>query len=159
RAIKSDREIAQVRHAANIVQHGLESIAQMVPSVGESRVAAEVMREVRVRGAEDIRLMIARLREAASTFRPIEDVSFNEGDIVSVLLSTSWERYWSESIRTFRVVAERFEPMWPAGLGRFHALTSRLKPGVTTGEWSRATFAAMTAVERGAIAPYGLGDG
>jgi len=160
RAIKSDREIAQVRRAGEIVLHAMESVAQAAPSSGESRVAADVMRAARIQGAEDIRVMVARTCDAGWAFRPVEDVAFREGDTLGVLLAASWERYWSQSIRTFRVAADRFEPLWSADVDtRFRALTTRLKPGVATGEWSRMAFGAMTSAEVSAIEPYGLGGG
>lgn len=160
RAIKTEREIAQVRRASAIVGHGLNSIAQMAASAGEWRVAAHVMREARMRGAEDIRLLIARPREPEWAFRPVDDVAFVGGETVSVLLAASWERYWSEGIRTFRVAADRLEPVWSDDLERrFRMLTGTLEPGTTTGDVVRAALRAMTPVEADAIAPYGLGQG
>jgi Xaa-Pro aminopeptidase len=160
RAIKSDREIAQIRRASGIVEHAMESIAHTAPSHGEWRVVADVMRDARMQGAEDGRVLVARPRDREWAFRPVEDVAFREGAVFSLLLAVSWERYWSESIRTFRVTANRFDPVRSAELdARFHALTARLKAGVTTGEWSRAAATAMMPVEATAIAPYGLGGG
>jgi len=139
------------------VRFGLE--LQRWSGDGEWRLVADVMRDARMLGAEDIRVMIARPREASS-FRPVESVPFHDDDVVSVLLATSWEHYWGESIRTFRIAGNRFMPLWPSGLdARFRALVTEIKPGVTTGGWTRAALAAMTAAERGAIAPYGLGGG
>jgi len=159
RAIKSDREVGQMQRASAIVTQGLESIARLAPSAGEWRLVADVMREARIEGAEDLRVLIARPREADWAFRPVDDVTCRDGDVISVLLAASWERYWSESIRTFRADGDRFVLLWPSEHeARFRALT-RLEPGSTTGDWARAVFAAMTATEAAAIAPYGLGGG
>jgi Xaa-Pro dipeptidase len=160
RAIKSDREMAQIQRASAIVRHGMESIAQIAPSRGEWLLVADVMRDARLQGAEDIRVLIARPREAGWAFRPVDDGPCGEGDHIAVLLAASWERYWSESIRTFQVVGRRLEPLWSAkDDARLPALTEALKPGATTGAWARAALAAMTPAAAAAIAPYGLGAG
>ena len=113
-----------------------------------------------MRGAEDIRVMVARLQESEWAFRPVEDVAFREGESVSVMLAASWERYWSQSIRTFRVAAGRFQPPGGGAIdAAFDALKAGLRRGVTTGQWSRSTLAAMSTSARSAIAPYGLGAG
>ena len=160
RAVKSDREIAQIRRATAIVHQAFDSMAQTPRPTGEWRLVADVMRALRMQGAEDIRVLIARPQDVGSSFRPPEDVALREGETIGVLLAASWERYWSEAIRSFRVVAHRLEPAWPADLdARFHALIARLPSSATTGEWADATLAAMTPAESGAIAPYGFGHG
>jgi len=160
RAIKSEREIGQLRRSSAIVEQVMESFAHIAPSTGEWHLVANLMREARMQGTEDIRVLIARPREAEWAFRPVENVACRDGDVISVLLAASWERYWSESIRTFRVAGDRFEPLWPSECtARFRALAAQLKPGRTTGDWARTAVAAMTAAEAAAIAPYGLGGG
>src|SRR5262252_2032582 len=80
RAIKSPREIAQVRHASDIVDRALAGIAEGRPAADdEMRLAAMVMREARMRGAEDIRLLMARPGERDWAFRPVADAAFREG--------------------------------------------------------------------------------
>src|SRR5262245_55315496 len=160
RAIKSVREIGQLRRASAIVEQGLESITRSAPSSGEWPLVADVMREARMQGAEDIRVLIARPREPNWAFRPVENLPCRDADVISVLLAGSWERYWSESIRTFRVAGNRFDQLSPAECdARFRALIAQLKPGATTGAWARTAFAAMTEAEASVIAPYGPGSG
>jgi Xaa-Pro aminopeptidase len=160
RAIKSEREIAQVAHASQIVRHGLAAIGEAASSAGEWQLVARIMRDARMRGAEDLRVLIARTREPAWAFRPVEDLGFAEGETVSVLLAASWERYWAESIRTFRVASDQFELVHTAETdARFTELVAALRPGATIGECARAALASMSTTERDAIAPYGLGHG
>jgi hypothetical protein len=103
--------------------------------------------------------LIARPGEADWTCRPVEDVECRVGETVSVLLAASWERYWAQAIRTFRVAGDRFEPLATNGTAvRFDAWTSGLRPGVGIGQWAHATHDAMSPAERAAIAPYGLGE-
>jgi Xaa-Pro aminopeptidase len=161
RASKSDREIAQVRRASLIVAQALASVPAWRPAVDdEARLAAQLMREGRVAGAEDIRLQVARPGESGWAFRPAENIPVREGDVLSVHLAASWERYWSESIRTFVVRADRLDPVWTDERDeRFRRLVAAATPGTTVAEWVRATEAAMSTEERRAIEPYGLGHG
>lgn len=171
RAIKSDRELAQIRRASEIVHRALDSVARPFQdrergAVGharaadESSLAADVIHDARMHGAEDIRLMIARPRDAAWAFRPVEDRPLRDGETVTLLVAASWERYWSEATRTFVVSAHRIDPVWPADLdARFRALASALQPGLTIADWTRAALDTLTPVEANAIAPYGLGHG
>ena len=161
RAIKSNREIAQVQRASQIVNHALEHLTTMRPGiVNEARLAACVMREARMRGAEDIRLLIARPQEPEWAFHPAEDATIDEDETLCVHLSASWERYWSEAIRTCVVRADGVDLVWDHELdGRFRRLVADAKPGVTVADWVSAARAAMSPSEILALEPYGLGHG
>jgi Xaa-Pro aminopeptidase len=161
RAIKSPREIAQVRRASHIVDQALASVSGGRPAhADEARLAALVMREARMRGVEDIRLLIARTSEPDWAFRPAGDTAFAEGDMVSIHLGASWERYWSAAIRTYVVSADRLDLVWDDGLAeRFQRLVAAATPGVTVVEWVRAAAATLSASERQSLDPYGLGHG
>jgi Xaa-Pro aminopeptidase len=161
RAVKSERELAQIRRASAIVASVLDSVRRLAPSAGEWRLVAEVMREARVRGAEDIRVLIARPADRPPAFRPVEDEWFSDGGLVSVLLSASWERYWSEAIRTFRVNGNRFDAAAdPSIHERFQTVVRSLQGGTTTTtQWSRAALAGMRDAEITAVATYGIGHG
>jgi len=80
RAIKSAREIAQVRRASHIVDRALASVPEHPATGDESRLAALVMREARRRGAEDIRLSMARTGEPDWAFRPAGEASTLRND-------------------------------------------------------------------------------
>jgi Xaa-Pro aminopeptidase len=161
RRIKSPREIAQVRRASRIVDQALASAPSERQADGdEARIAAVVMREARTRGAEDIRLLMARPGEAAWAFRPPGDAAFREGDTLSIYLGASWERYWSEAIRTYVVRGDRLNLTWSEDLdGRFRRIVAAATPGTTVAEWVRAGAAAISEPERMALEPYGLGHG
>jgi Xaa-Pro aminopeptidase len=161
RAIKSAREIAQVRRASHIVDQALASVSEGRPAAAdEARLAALVMRAARMRGAEDIRLLMARPGEAEWAFRTAGDAAFCEGDTLSVHLGASWERYWSEAIRTYVVHGGRLDLEWNGELdGRFRSLVAAATAGTTVAEWVRAAGATMSASERRSLAPYGMGHG
>ena len=156
RAIKSPREREQVRRATQIVRRALAA----PPSGNEALLAAHLIREARMQGAEDIRVMVCRPKDDGWTFRPPEDAAIAEGDAVSVMLAASWERYWSEEMRAYTARAARLEPVWSDELAeRFRAIAASVKPGVAITEWAEATLAAMPTAERLALVSVGLGHG
>jgi Xaa-Pro aminopeptidase len=161
RAIKSDREIAQIGRASHIVEDALARAPEKgLAAADESQLAALVMREARMRGAEDIRLQLARPDDHDWAFQPAGERAFRDGDSVSVHLAASWERYWSESIRTYVVRTDRFELVWNSELdARFQGLVAAATPGIAVGDWVRAADATMSASERKSLEPYGLGHG
>ncbi len=172
RAIKSPRELAQVRRASQIVDHALArcNADLQVSRAGrpeglhhigtETGLAALLMREARMRGAEDIRLLMARPNESDWAFRPAGDAALRDGDTVSVHLAVSWERYWAEAIRTYVVRAGRFELASGEELEkRLRSIVAAATPGISVGEWVRAADSTLSASERKALELYGLGHG
>ena len=160
RAIKSPREIAQVRHASSIVEQALASVAREPVPADEARLAALVMREARMRGAEDIRLLIARPGEAEWAFRPAGEVALRQSDTLCVHLGASWERYWSESIHTFVVRAGRLDSAVSEELEkRFRTIVAAATPGTKVSSWVLAALATMSTHEREILDAYGLGHG
>ena len=118
------------------------------------------MREARMQGAEDIRIMIARPLDDGWTFRPPEDVAVREGETLSMTLCASWERYWSEATRTFVARGERFELAWDDEAdARFRAMVAGARAGVAVGDWVASAQAAMTPAERRALESMGAGHG
>ena len=156
RAIKSVREIAQVRRASEIVRRALDGLT----SSNESLLAAHVMREARRQGAEDLRLMVARQVEGSWIFRPPEEAEIREGDTVALALSVSWERYWAHATQTFAASGNRLDPLWDdTADARFTRLIAGIKPGVSVRDWIASTAAALTPAEARALEPHGFGHG
>ena len=156
RAVKSVREISQVRRASQIVHRSFEAL----PASKESSLAAHVIREARGQGAEDIRLMVARPEPDGWALRPPEDAEIREGETVALVLSASWERYWSEATRTFVARGDRLEPVWDDEAdARFRSLIAGVRPGVAVADWVASALALSTPAERRAIGPHMLGHG
>jgi Xaa-Pro aminopeptidase len=156
RAIKSHREREQVRRATQIVTRALAA----PPSVDEALLAAHLIREARMQGAEDIRVMIGRPKDGGAVFRPPEDTAIADGDPVNVMLAASWERYWSEEIRSYTARNGRLELVWNDEMSaRFRAIVASVQPGLSIGDWAGATLAAMTPAEQQALVSVGLGHG
>jgi Xaa-Pro aminopeptidase len=162
RAIKSMREIAQIHRASEIVHQALASLpASVDPAIVlETRLAALVIREARMRGAEDVRLLIGRPKEPGWAFSPPEDASIRDNEAVCVHLAASWERYWSEAIRTYVVRGGRFIQIRRQELEeRFRRLVSLATPGAAVADWYRAARGAMSPSDARSLEPIGLGHG
>lgn len=156
RAIKSSREIGQIRRATEIAKRALEG----VPSSSEPVLAAHAIRAARKQGAEDVRVMLSRPAEDGFSFRPFEDRPIADAELIAVSLCVSWERYWSEITRTFVARPEGLEPVWSDRLeSRFQAVVAGAKPGVIVGDWARTAIFSMTMLEHHALHCVGLGHG
>src|SRR5262245_21125502 len=159
RAIKSARETRQVRRAAEIVNRTLDGLVSW-PTRTELTLAAQLFREARLRGAEDIRLMVARLDNDDWTFRPPEHVAMEDGLRLAVTFAASWERYWSEATRTFIVRADRLEPIVDRTVeARFAAAVARARSGATIADCLDAVLSEAAPRERTALERCSLGHG
>ncbi len=151
RSVKSEREIAQVRHAARIVHRALAGL----DTVNEWLIDARLMRDARMQGAEDVRVLLARPSEPAWAFRPAQESTLAESETVIILLRASWERYWAEVIRTYQVRAGSLHLVD----ARFHSVLRYLNPGRTVSEFVRSARDAMGLSCTALVEEYGLGNG
>jgi len=110
RSVKSDRELNLVKSASRIVRQTLQGIETVhFEPVIEAFIAARLIYDARMQGAEDVRVMIADPLDNELSFRPADDRLIAESACVVVLCRASWERYWAEEIRTYRVRSGRLE--------------------------------------------------
>jgi Xaa-Pro aminopeptidase len=159
RVRKSTREVRQVERASAIVQRALDSVASSLRA-SEMSLAAHLFREARMQGAEDVRMLVAELRDRDWTFRPPEARRIEDGQRLTVTLRASWERYWSESTRTVTVRGDWLEPVSDAALrARFDAVVERARSGATIAGLVNAAISAATDKERHALERCGFGHG
>jgi Xaa-Pro aminopeptidase len=161
RAVKSPREIAQMRRASRIVDLAVQHVGAIrgVPFT-ESDLAAQLVRSARTAGAEDIRLMLARPQEPDWAFRPPENRRLDPGDQVILHLAVSWERYWWEATRTFCLQSGSLEPVWTDDLDtRFRQLVAMASPDTAVRDFVRGARTILTASEWQTLELCGLGHG
>jgi Xaa-Pro dipeptidase len=143
RAVKSAREIDQVKRAANIVGQLtllLKETAFERPS--ERAVEAELYRAARYEGAEDFRMLLAKTGPGDLTFQPTAEKSLKEDGEIVVYLAVERERYWAEAIRTFTFRAGSFvEEKSAESSAGFVKLCKALKPGVKVSDVYREALA------------------
>jgi D-alanyl-D-alanine dipeptidase len=159
RAVKSAREVRQIERASAIVRRALDSLPSSAHAT-EMALAAHLFREARMRGAEDIRLLVAALGDRDWTFRPPEAREIEDGSRLAVTFRVSWERYWSEATRTFTVRGDRLQPLADTTLRtRFEAAVDCARSGGTSADCVDAAVSAATADERQALERCGFGHG
>ena len=161
RAIKSPREIEQMRRASQVAAAAMKRvIGPRAARLTEMDLAAEVMRNARRAGAEDIRLMIGRPDRMGWTFQPPEQQRLDENATFALHLAVSWERYWWEVTRTYRVRAEEIERLWSDGLEqRYREFAAAFQPGVVGRDAVRRAQDILTPEEWQAVELFGVGHG
>jgi Xaa-Pro aminopeptidase len=161
RAVKSPRELAQMRHTSRLADLAMRSVTTAGPAaITESDLAARVIRDARIAGAEDVRLMIGRPLERDFAFRPPEARRLDPGDLFALHVAVSRERYWWEATRTYRARADAIEQVWTGDLdARFRGIVGAARPGATVRDIVNAARAALMPVEQQALEIVGLGHG
>jgi Xaa-Pro aminopeptidase len=106
RTIKSQRECDSVRRASRLVSNAFGVIPGMLlTQMDERSLEAKIDWTLRLQGAEDVRVLLAKPQDAAWALRPAAAAPISPGEAVIVYVAASFERYWAEGIRTF--IAER----------------------------------------------------
>ena len=148
RMLKSPRELAQIERATHLVHTALAGASRMERAADEMALAAGVIREARRLGAEDIRVALGRHMDGRWVFAPPQRATLATGDRFAITVAASWERYWSESTRTFDVRAEGLANAWNAETeARFRDITSRARPGALLADLTTARTGGVSAIE------------
>lgn len=107
RRAKSPKETDQVARAGRIVGELHQFIAEREPDrVRETAVAAEVDHRARLRGVQDVRLLVANPTETEPDLRPVERRWIEPDAPVSVYIACRFEGYWAEATRPLRLDGE-----------------------------------------------------
>ena len=161
RMLKSPRECDQIRRSARIVAHVIGLIANnLFPNSNEMILGAFIDREARLEGAEDVRILMAKPKDAPWAFMPPEDLPMAPGDTVIIYIAVEYERYWSEAVRTFAVKDSFIEEIKSE---KTEALYGELLDGIKTdkpvSEFCEEARAKIGAREVDYIPEYGFGQG
>ncbi len=111
RMIKSERECDSIRRASRLVSNAFSAIpGMMLAHMDERSLEAKIDWTVRLQGAEDVRILLARPQnrpqDGAWALRPAAEAPISRGETIIIYCAASFERYWAEGIRTF-VVGDR----------------------------------------------------
>jgi Xaa-Pro dipeptidase len=161
RMLKSEREIDQIRRSSRIIVHAFNFIAGAALSEMNERILeARLRREVRLEGAEDFRMLIAKPRDERWAFRPAQEQEISSGETVILHLAIQWERYWAEATRTFILKGSSFaEPQFEPLRPLYERMVNGLRPGKKASQFYKET---MTEIKKEGliyIPDYGLGQG
>ena len=111
-------------------------------------------------GAEDVRILMARPKDAPWAFRPPEDSPIAPGDRVIIYFAVEYERYWSEAVRTFAVKDSFFEELKPAKTAELYGeILDGIRTGKPVAEFYKEALAKIGASKVDYIPEYGFGQG
>jgi Xaa-Pro aminopeptidase len=161
RMIKSERECDQIRRASRMVSNALGTIPGMILAKMDARsLEAKIDWAVRLQGAEDVRILLAKPRNADWALRPAGETPLSAGDTIIVYLAASFERYWAEGIKTFVAENGSFAKVDDEEANRlFQQITAVMKPGKPVAQFYQE---AISEIERSGaryMPDYGLGNG
>lgn len=161
RMIKSGPEILQIRRSARIVRNAFDFIAATsFPEPDEKLLEATVRREIRLEGAEDFRMMIARPDGKKWSFRPPAARTILAADRMIISLSVEFERYWATAIRTFSFQGAAFTETQADDVQTlFAGIRKEFMSGQRTSQFYQAAMAEIAASGREFVSDYGLGQG
>lgn len=163
RASKSAVELATIKHTAALVQSALELAKELLrPGESMRKVAALVDREIRRKGAEDARLLVASGEQVGQALRPVDDRILQAGDVVLLFVAAEYQRYWAEGAQTFVLgpASDALSALSANASEALHVMQSAARPGVAASDLADAAGAhigqgaMLTAAEA-----YGLGHG
>lgn len=161
RMVKSPREIDQIRRAARILSRAFGVLSGTAfPEVNEKTLEGTLYREVRIEGAEDFRMMMARPKREQWSFRPAGDGTILSGETVLLYLAVEFERYWAEAIRTFVVKENTLAPVDREDFNaRYGRINEFLTPGKTASQLHKEAIAQLRKEKAEYLLDYGLGQG
>lgn len=98
---KSDRELDQLRRAGRVVREVADDLPKVVTSsVRERQFEAELDRLARLKGAQDVRILLSNPGRTEDNLRPAETrLTLGDGPI-SVYIAVRFEGYWAALART-----------------------------------------------------------
>ncbi len=161
RFVKSVRETDQMRRSSRIIKRAFDHLGETLPKkMDEKQLEAVIERFARNDGAEDVRLLFGKVRGGEWGLRPAEETPIFSGENISIYLAIQFERYWSESIRTFKIESNGLAQL-PAGDAQalYHRLLQGLKPGKTISQFYKETVAEIKKSKIEYNLDYGLGQG
>ncbi|MFC2012413.1 M24 family metallopeptidase [Chloroflexota bacterium] len=161
RILKSERECDQIRRASRIVNSAFNLIpGYFSPNVSGRILEADIDRAVRLEGAEDTRILLAKPREDNWTLRPAEDGKITPEDAIIVYIAVEFERYWSEGVRTFVAKPDSLvTPQIDSTRTLYERIISGIRPGRSASEFYRGAVDELNKNSVHWIPDYGLGQG
>jgi Xaa-Pro aminopeptidase len=161
RMVKSQREIDQIRRSSRIIAHAFDFIAEVaLAEMNERVLEARLRREVRLEGAEDCRILIAKPREERWAFRPAKDQKMCSEETVLLHLAVELERYWAEATRTFVLKDSSFvEPKFENIRALYKRVVNGLRPDKKVSQFYKEALSEVKKEGVIDIPDYGLGQG
>jgi Xaa-Pro dipeptidase len=159
RMIKSARESDEIRRAGRIVKKGFELVSSVCSAgMSEQFLDAMVRKQMRLEGAEDIRILFAMANEKRS-LRPPENRRIEPGQVFSLYTAVEFERYWAEGVRTFAAGDGSFSEISNDEPTVYSRGLEAVQPGRSISQVYKALVDEMRLAGLEPLFDYGLGGG
>jgi len=132
RMIKDEWELDNIRKAGKIARKGMKVAEEVIkPGVSELEIAAEVTRELMLGGSEEPKVYVSTTPRAHA--EPFRDLKVPENGVVTVVIGTDWNHYYSNTARTFVVgdPGERVRRAMVAKMEAYELALEETKIGAT----------------------------
>lgn len=161
RMVKSVAERNQIRRASRIVKRCFDLISHRTfANMNERSVEASIIKEARLEGAEDVRLLIGNQQESPWALRPTENKTISPDTAIVFYLTVAYERYWSEAIRTFTARQDSFAVNKADQVEKlYQQLTSLLIPGKEVSQYYQEYQQTIEQSGLDCFLTYGTGQG
>ncbi len=161
RAVKSEKELDQVRRASEVLNHVLNLVSSLHSSaMTETMLEAILGRDVKLEGASDFRMLIARPAGQNWTFQPSGERKIAVGDRLVIYLAVEYERYCAEVVRTFVAGAAGFTEVEKENTAAtFKRITDLIKQGVKVSDLCQNIADELQKNKTGFVPDTGLGQG
>jgi Xaa-Pro aminopeptidase len=163
RAAKEPWEIETIRRAGSMGDRALAFAPSVLRAGTTMRQAiAAIDLKVRELGAEDAHYLIASGPQTGVSLRPVDDRVLASGDTVIISMMVQFQRYWSETARTFVLgkASPALSELHKSAVITLDVLRGGVRAGLDT---TAIVAAAEKAVENPALArtaaAYGFGHG
>ncbi len=156
RARKEAFEIEAVRRSTALADLALDAAQNLIkPGTSMRVVIADLDRQVRSRGAEDVRFLIASGPQAGSALRPADDRRLQDGDTVIIYCAVQNQRYWGEAAQTFCLGAPstKLQDLHATAISALDTMATKIKPGVAAGAVADSIHGSQASATQ-----YGLGN-
>ncbi len=161
RMIKSQRECDQIRRASRLVSNAFGAIPGMILAhMDERSLEAKIDWALRLQGAEDVRILLAKPRDAAWALRPAAEVPISAGETVIVYLAASFERYWAEGVRTFVAEKSSFAKADDEKANElYQRVAAAMQPGKSTAQFYKEALKEIGRNAAAGLPAHGLANG
>ena len=161
RAAKDTFEVAAIQRSMSLADHALDAAPDLLRQGLSMRVViAELDKQVRNQGAEDVRFLIATGVQTTQALRPVDDGAPKPGETVLIYCAVQNQRYWGEAAQTYAMgqASDAVKALHAKAVCALEGMAAHMRPGVRASEIAHIA-GDLLQDDLAAAASYGLGGG
>jgi Xaa-Pro aminopeptidase len=160
RARKETFEIEAIRRSTALADLALDAARNVIkPGVSMRVVIAELDRQVRSQGAEDVRFLIASGPQVGTALQPVDDRILQSGDTALIYCAVQNQRYWGEAAQTYCIgtPSAKLEALHTRARSALDQLAIAISPGVASGTLATVASDALLS-DHASASRFGFGN-